>query len=169
MLAVRGARFGAEIGTDHGQYAGQLCQGIPGLKLCCVDPWVAYTEGGEIHTQKEMDEIYTEAFKRLSPYACIIERSTSMEAVERWSNDTLDFVFIDGNHEFPFVYEDIVEWTKKVRPGGIIAGHDYTEDPVRKYGVIEAVRKYTEENNIAPWFVFYGGGRLSPCWMFIKQ
>ena len=169
MLAERGAKSGVEVGTDHGQYAQQLCEGIPGLHLTCVDPWVAYTEGKEVHTQEEVDQIYREAVDRLRPYNVDTDPRTSMQAVESIEDNSLDFVFIDGNHSYEFVKEDIREWYKKVKPGGIIAGHDYKIDPENDYGVIEAVGEYVKENNISPLFEFRGGGRLVPCWMFFKQ
>lgn len=169
MLAERGAKYGAEIGTDHGQYAQQLCKGIPGLKLYCIDPWTPYTEGDEVHDEANVEEIYQQAKSRLAPYNCQIIRDTSMNAVKNCADNSFDFVFVDGNHEYKYVKEDITEWYKKVKPGGIIAGHDYKEDPTRSYGVIQAVKEFTQENHISPWFVFKGGGRLVPCWMIIKQ
>lgn len=169
MLKERGAKSGVEVGTDHGKYAQQLCEGIPGLALICVDPYLAYTEGDEVHTQEEVDQIYEEAKKRIEPYTTVLSRRTSMDAVKSVPDRCLDFVFIDGNHDFEHCYEDIVEWTKKVKPGGIVAGHDYKVDPVNNYGVIEAVTKYVKENNIAPLFIMHKGGKLVDCWMFIKQ
>ena len=71
--------------------------------------------------------------------------------------------------QFLFVLEDIEKWSKKVKPGGIIAGHDYKVDPVNNYGVIEAVQKYTKDNNINPWFILHAGGSFVDCWMYIKQ
>lgn len=169
MLRERGARVGVEIGTDHGIYAKQLCEGIPGLGLHCIDPYAPYTEGNDVHDQADVDRIYNEAQKRLEPYDCIIYKKTSMEAVGEYGDNFLDFVFIDGNHSYSYVLEDITEWYKKVKPGGIIAGHDYKVDPVNDYGVIEAVNKFTEDNHIAPWFILHAGGRLVDCWMIIKQ
>lgn len=169
MLKERGAKIGAEIGTDHGQYAQQLCDGIPGLTLYCIDPWVAYTEGDEIHSQEEVDKIKAEAIERLGNHEAVILPTTSMEAVSNFSNDILDFVFIDGNHDYEHVLEDITEWTKKVKPGGIVAGHDYKVDPVNNYGVIEAIQQYTKDNHIAPWFILHAGGTFVDCWMFIKS
>jgi predicted O-methyltransferase YrrM len=171
-----GFKTGAEMGTDHGQYAQTLCEKMPDLELHCIDPWVAYTEGEEVKTQDEVDVIYEQAKIRLKNYNCKILRKTSMKAVEDFEEDSLDFVFIDGNHEFEYVYEDITEWAKKVKQGGIIAGHDYTIDPERKYGVIEAVQKYIGENKINPWFVLHvpphvpkrKRGNLADCWMFVK-
>ena len=169
MLADRGAKIGVEVGTDHGQYAQQLCAGILGLKLYCVDPWVAYTEGNEVHTQEEMNQIYEEALERTKAFNCIPLRETSMGAVNRFDDDSLDFVFVDGNHSYDFVLEDIREWYRKVKPGGIIAGHDYKIDPENDYGVIEAVNVFVAEKNIAPWFILHAGGSLVDCWMIIKQ
>lgn len=169
MLAERGVKYGVEVGTDHGKYAQQLCEGIPGLSLYCVDPWVPYKEGDEVHDQEEMDNIYNEAQQRLEPYDVLFHKRTSMDAVKLFDDNFQDFVFIDGNHSYENVLEDITEWTKKVKPGGIVAGHDYKVDTVNDYGVIEAVEKYTKDNHICPWFILHAGGALVDCWMFIKQ
>lgn len=164
-------KYGVEVGTDHGVYAEQLLKGIPNLMLHCIDPWEAYTEGNDIKTQEDVDKIYEEAKDRLEPYSrqVLIMRQTSMQAVNIFEDDTFDFVFIDGNHSYNNVLEDITEWTKKVKPGGIVAGHDYKMDPVNGYGVIEAVEKYTRDNHVAPWFVLHAGGSFVDCYMFIKQ
>lgn len=169
MLAERGAKYGVEVGTDHGQYAQQLCEGIPGLRLECVDPWVAYTEGNKVHSQEEVRQIYLEALERLKPYDVGFFPMTSMEAVKDFVDNSLDFVFVDGNHEYDYVLEDMTEWYKKLKPGGIMAGHDYKVDPINKYGVIEAVKKFTDDNHISPWFILHAGGRLVDCWLIIKQ
>lgn len=177
MLRERGAKNGVEVGTDHGQYAEVLCEGIPGLNITCVDPWIAYTEGEETKNQTEVDAIYEEAKKRLVPYNSTIMRMTSMEAVKVIPDESLDFVFIDGNHEYSYVLEDITEWTKKVKYGGVVAGHDYTDNAERKYGVIKAVNQYVEENHIAPLFIMHvppyipkrNKGNMVDCFMFFKQ
>lgn len=169
MLKERGIKKGAEIGVDHGKYAEQLLRGIPGLQLLCIDPWLPYTEGTEVHDQENISAIYHEAHERLTPLNANVLRATSMEAVQYIDNNSLDFIFIDGNHSYSYVLEDITEWYKKLKPGGIMVGHDYKEDKVNDYGVIEAVQKYTTDNHITPWFVLHAGGSLVDCWMFIKQ
>ena len=169
MLKERGAKYGVEVGTDHGKYAQQLCEGIPHLELVCIDPWVAYKEGEEVHDQTEVDAIYTEAKNRLEPYKALIIKTTSMNALDQFEDDSLDFVFIDGNHEYEHVLEDIEGWYEKVKPGGIVCGHDYKVDPVNNYGVIQAVNEYVKDNHIAPLFILHAGGKLVDCWMFIKS
>lgn len=169
MLRERGAKYGVEVGTDRGKYAEQLLKGIPGLKLTCVDPWVPYTEGKEIHDQANVDQIYEEAKKRLYPLVgSKIMKMTSMEAVRWLRDDSLDFVFIDGNHEYDHVLEDITQWTKKVKLGGIVCGHDYKEDLTNNYGVIEAVTKYVKDNHVSPLFILRKRG-LVDCWMFFRE
>ncbi|SRR6266496_4522936 len=168
MLREREAKLGVEVGTDHGVYAKQLCEGIPELFLYCIDPWTAYIEGKDVKSQKDVDKIYEEAKERLKPYQCSLNKGTSMNEVKYFNDNSLDFVFIDGNHSYDYVLEDITEWTKKVKPGGIIAGHDYKLDAINKYGVIEAVNKYVKDNHIAPWFIMQKRGFVD-CWCFFKQ
>lgn len=165
-------KVGAEIGTDTGLYAREICEKVPGVKLFCIDPWLAYTEADVVKDQDTADQLYQDTIKRLSPYDCEILRKTSMEAVKDFQDNSLDFVFIDGNHEYSFVLEDIQEWTKKVKPGGIVYGHDYTPSTEKKYGIIEAIQKYTKDNDLE-WFVLHVPGRKDKasfvdCYMFIK-
>ena len=49
-----------------------------------------------------------------------------MEALKDFKDNSLDFVYIDGHHGFKWVAEDIYWWSKKVKKGGIISGHDYS-------------------------------------------
>ena len=74
-----------------------------------------------------------------------------MEAVPKFEDNSLDFVHIDGDHSFDYVMMDIIEWSKKLKEGGVMACHDFHVG--RKFGIIEAVRSYTSCHRIVPWFV----------------
>ncbi len=52
-------------------------------------------------------------------------RMTSLEAVELFEDNSVDFCFIDGDHAYDSIYADIISWLPKVKSGGIIAGDDY--------------------------------------------
>lgn len=52
-------------------------------------------------------------------------KSGSSEAAALFADKSVDFVFIDANHTYEFVKADVLAWLPKVKPGGIIAGHDY--------------------------------------------
>ena len=52
---------------------------------------------------------------------------------------SLDLVFIDGDHSYDAVVDDIEAWEPKVRPGGVLGGHDFA---VNFEGVIRAVTEW---------------------------
>lgn len=60
-----------------------------------------------------------------------IIQSTSVEASKRFQDNSLYFVFIDANHSYNNVVEDIQSWLPKIMPNGIIAGHDYDFEEVK--------------------------------------
>lgn len=65
--------------------------------------------------------------------------ATSVQASRQFDDESLDFVFIDADHEYESVKADIAAWWPKVKPGGILAGHDFApEFP----GVEQAVREF---------------------------
>lgn len=118
-----GYKVGVEIGTDKGRYAERY--GKAGLKLFCVDPWKYYEDYAHQQGQERLDVICEATKERLKPYDITIIRKTSMEALADFEDESLDFVYIDGHHGFKYVTEDIYEWSKKVKKGGVISGHDY--------------------------------------------
>lgn len=52
-------------------------------------------------------------------------RGGSSESARFFDDGSVDFVFIDANHTYDFVKADVLAWLPKIKPGGIIAGHDY--------------------------------------------
>jgi len=108
---------GAEIGVYRGEFSEVISQYAQ--KLYCIDSYRGYAS----HDQADLDDAYKIAQRRL-PDAEFMRRS-SMDAVNKFQKDSLDFVYIDGNHYWMRISEDIYYWARKVRPGGIVAGHDY--------------------------------------------
>lgn len=157
-----GYEFGAEIGTEQGKFAAEIIRDNPGVKLMCVDPYKAYDRYEQHQTQEKLDRFYAEAQARL-PKGHVLTggayfwRMTSLEAAPQVPDASLDFVFIDANHAYEYVRDDIAAWAPKVRRGGMVAGHDYkAEGQERKplpFGVIQAVTEYTAAHNIAPVFL----------------
>jgi len=142
---------GAEIGVLGGEYSELLCRNNPGLKLYGIDPYKIYDP---YKTQLILDEYKKVATDRLAPYNYHLIEKTSQEAVNDFIDGSLDFVYIDGDHKYENIASDINLWSKKVRPGGIISGHDYVRltNP-NLTDVIDAVHDYVKVNNIRPWFV----------------
>lgn len=137
---------GAEIGVSQGYFSEAMFKAIPNLKLYCVDIWQPYRENRWGGTPERNTNNYQIALDRLKKYNATLVREMSMEAVKRFKENSLDFVFIDSNHSFDYVMQDLIEWTKRVRTGGIVSGDDYYA--FRGAGVIEAVNAYTRAHGI---------------------
>jgi hypothetical protein len=116
-------------------------QANPQLHLTCIDPWLG----------KRHEANYAAALQNLAGHNATVMRATSMEAWPTFEDASLDFVHIDGNHEFDFACPDIIFWSQKLKPGGVMAVHDYLE--FHKSGVVDAVRAYTHCHHIDPWFI----------------
>jgi predicted O-methyltransferase YrrM len=94
---------------------------------------------------------------------------TSLGAANKCVDNSLDFVYIDTNNEFTQTTSDIHEWVKKVRPGGIIAGHDYYHyRPRALIHMYQAVNSYASAYKIAPWFVVGRDVDRVRSWFWIK-
>ena len=163
LLSGLGYKYGAEIGVLKGRYSKWLCYKIKGLKLFLVDPYVAYDEYSEARKQNDLNEYEEEAKKRLlNDRHCNVEfvKKFSIDAVKDFNDNSLDFVFIDANHDYKWVKEDIELWSKKVKKGGIVSGHDYSE---YHFEVRKAVDEWVAKKNISPLFLI--GDKV---WFYVK-
>ena len=135
-FAALGFTTGAEIGVCHGRYSEILCRTNPKMKLLAVDNW----------RRNSTHRSYAIAYRRLKDLNVTIDRRSSMDAVGDVADESLDFVFIDADHKYTSVCDDIREWAKKVRIGGIVSGLDYYITRGQNMGVINAVDEYVAEH-----------------------
>jgi len=168
-LGELGFTVGAEVGVAQGNHAKILCEAIPGLKLYCIDIWERY-KGYREYTNR-IRKYYRLAKETLAPYDCEFMKMFSMEAVTRFEDRSLDFVYIDAAHDFKNVACDICDWSKKVRYGGVVFGHDYKRyrGDKNKYivHVKDVVQAYCYSHAIDPWFILKIA--RDPSWMFVRQ
>jgi len=173
-LGELGFKVGAEIGVAEGYHAVVMCQQNRNMMLFGIDIWEKYSGYSEY---EDPDQCYVDARRSLSSYSCKIIRKYSMDAVKNFDDNSLDFVYIDGAHDFRNVADDICEWSKKVRPGGIVFGHDYkrsTNKSKHKLYVKDVVDAYMYSHDISPWFILKNDlkderfGHDNPGWMYIK-
>ena len=149
-----GFKNGAEIGVEQGAFSKTLCDRIEGLHLYCVDPWQHYNGYRDHVNQEKLDKFFLKTQKKLAVYDTTIIRAYSTEAAKQVPDKSLDFVYIDANHDFYHVAEDLNTWIPKVRSGGIVAGHDYMitkANPTIKVKFV--VDAFTQAHDIKPWFV----------------
>lgn len=115
-------------GVEIGVYKGQNFEGFAkaGLDVTGIDPWGMYKDYGNPRGQARLDEQYEHTKRLVAPYPnAKLLRKKSMDALEDFEDGSLDFVYIDGNHQFAYVAEDIYHWAIKLKQGGILSGHDY--------------------------------------------
>lgn len=149
-------RKGVEVGVFHGNTAANLLALMPELELYGVDPWSNYPADDEQprpdHVQQLGDTktLYWGLPIALHQLAVNASRwhpirLPSVKAARCFDDAELDFVFVDGEHSYRAVKADIEAWWPKIRPGGLLIGHDY--DPKRFPGVCRAVDQFCAAND----------------------
>jgi SAM-dependent methyltransferase len=140
---------GVEVGCGHGKNARKLLQGEPRLHLIMVDPWSPEYSYGWLRKQRKLERAksqernerrYRATIQHLGDHIgrTTIYRMPSNEGAKLVEDQSLDFIFIDGDHRYDAVVEDIELWRPKLKPGGLFSGHDYGH-PEETWGVTQAV------------------------------
>jgi methyltransferase family protein len=174
MFAELGYKKGAEIGVCTGRYSRILLDTIPDLQLLGVDPYrpyAGYTDFRRQSTHNSNLALAREATGEFPNYTLMLAFGT--EAAKWIADGSLDFVFLDGNHQYESVKQDIADWAPKVRKGGVISGHDYYEFRSGNGGVVQAVDEYAQEHgyevNSTGWTKGAHHDDKQPDWWFFKQ
>lgn len=167
-LAGKGPKVGAEIGVWRGKFSAWLCRANPDLDLFCVDPWSVQPDYPSARNTKEtLDYIYKHAKRNLAGLRCTFMRKPSVDAAPEVADASLDFVYIDANHTYEAVTNDLEAWVPKVKVGGIVAGHDYFTCAKNQNGVEQAVNEYVDKHGITDWSVIQAG-KDEPSFLWVK-
>lgn len=157
--------MGAEIGVLKGNTAMRLLAARPMLMHVMIDPWCvpdadsSYAQSGDSNSQKpksEHEAAYLMTKQRVHEFGdrAIIHRAYSAEVAPYYEDESLDYVFIDGDHSYEGVKLDISLWLPKIKPGGWIGGHDYGHEklPGVQKAVDEAFPTGVEKDDNRTWF-----------------
>lgn len=118
---------GAEIGTFQGAFSKYILENWKGT-LYMVDVWDSIEDYIDMSNHSNFDnKVYLDAMNSIKGMEDrgIMIRSTSEKAAEIIPDESLDFVYIDANHAYKYVVQDLELWYPKVKSGGLISGHDY--------------------------------------------
>lgn len=143
-----------EIGSWCGKSAAfmgvEILNSEKPITLHCVDPWV---DGGADlrdteHWKGMQGKSLVDLFARnIKPVASVIKmhQATSADAVSSFEDYSIDFLMIDGDHNYEPVKNDIRNYLPKMKPGGIMSGDDYTWPGVKQavdelFGKAAAIR-----------------------------
>jgi len=125
-----------EVGSWKGKsstYMGvEIINSGKSIKFDCVDTWLGSEEHINLKSScyepllEIKDGLYNKFLTNIEPLKSVINpiRMTSVEASKLYEDDSLDFVYIDGAHDYNSVYDDIQHWFPKVKVGGYIGGDD---------------------------------------------
>lgn len=170
---------GVEIGVMDGRFTEVLCRENPQCTIYGIDPWINWSKHTYRHHYKDdndAERFRVAAQNRLSRYKNgVLLKDFSLEAAKSFSDSSLGFAYVDGDHHFRTVVDDTDTWLEKIKPGGIISGHDYVRSDLNIH-VKEAILGYTATYNIRPWFIFgrlvtQPDGKKDRCrsWMWVKE
>lgn len=153
-----------EVGTHLGEFAHSFLAAWRGRRLWCVDPWKnlpGYVDVIAERPDREAD--FLECRNRLAEFGdrCSLLRATSAEAATFLASEPLDFVYLDADHSYEAINEDLRLWWPLVKNGGVLAGHDLNNDWAHTVG--RAVREFCHSRKLTcfvvpgameSWYVF---------------
>ena len=97
-----------------------------------------------------MDQVFDELRTRFAKEPrVVVHRGMSSDVLRTFANAYFDWVYIDGNHSYDFIINDLRLCLEKTKPGGVIAGDDYMWESAGDYPVRRAVQVFVEENGLA--------------------
>ena len=161
---------GVEVGVYRGEFSEHLLHTWDCARLTSVDPWLEFPSTDYVDVcnlpQDKHEENYVVTANRLRRFGdrSRVLRGTSETAAATFADSSLDFVYLDAQHHYEAVRDDLGLWHRKVRKGGVIGGHDYLDGRIASgnYGVKRAVDEFasahgyrvvvTREPNWPSWY-----------------
>jgi len=154
-----------EIGVREGYNALNMLRTLDIKTLYLIDPYITYRQGEKVVERNRYlpygDTEFNNAKELLSQYndKTVWIRKTSDDAVNDIPN--VDFVYIDGNHDYEFVKRDLQNYFPKTK---LLAGHDWTN-----VGVARAVIEFTLENGLYDRLQKISNERGSIDWVILND
>lgn len=164
---------GAEIGVAQGDFSAAIMAAAEPSALHLIDPWSHLEAGSDLLGSAELlagqgkdgtgaaPEAVPENSDGHATYSKVVERFAaeprvhvhrqySYRIASQFPAGHFDFVYLDGNHTYEFVLRDLEDFAAKLKPGGLLFGHDYFEDAFARkenYGVIDAVSAFVKRSD----------------------
>ena len=163
----------AEVGIGYGFHARQILDNTNVEKLYLIDPMQYYEDAFTSDVidfggfEKLTKNIKTHLKKYDDRYTWFRQPSTTI-TIEQIPNENLDAVFIDADHSYEAVKNDLKFWWKKVRKGGWLLGDDYSSCHP---GTTKAVDEFASMNNLNLEFLYKANSQVGkyPIYKFVKN
>lgn len=173
LLLPKRQLVAAEIGVYKAVSSIAMLSTLDIKKFYAIDLWRPYQE--YLDKEKSVttndlkindgDEVFKETQAKLLKFSSAeIIRNGSVNAASSIKDSSLDFCFIDANHEYRYVIDDINAYLPKMKKGAIFAGHDYHSKEVR-----DAVRDSLGKKGYQIFTEGYHFTGYPTCWYVITK
>lgn len=140
----------AEIGVDEGKFSQLIHKKANPQKFHLIDMW-----GSDRFHDGKFDAVKSYFSEEIDEDSVMIHKSMSTKAVDDFEDGYFDWIYIDTDHSYETTRDELQLYAPKMKPGGIMAGHDYRMGnwvSMYRYGVIEAVHEFCVKFN---WELIY--------------
>jgi hypothetical protein len=147
----------AEVGVQIGHFSHQILRKARPSKLHLIDCWEEHHEelhyphdgcpGDQAEHNSNYEVVQQRFAEQIAQGQVEMHRGYSAPMLATLPDNYLDWAFIDANHSYSAVCEDLAAALPKMKPGGVISGHDYINTPHwndLNYGVVEAVDEFCD-------------------------
>jgi len=128
ILNNSGAMTGVEIGVFKGEFSRNILERWNGT-LYLVDPWreLSDEEYLDSSNHKNHQDAFAQTMESIKGFEnrAFMLRGLGEEMIHLFQDNSLDYIYIDGNHDYDHVKQDLELWWPKLKQGGLMSGHDY--------------------------------------------
>ena len=131
---------GIEIGTSCAESTYLLLEKCPNIKkIYTIDPYLQFEDWIGTITQDILDRQLDIAKRNLDCFGDRVEmlRMTSKDALKMFKKESMDFIFVDGDHSYEGTKWDCHNYYPILKEGGFFCSHDY--------GFLEDVRRAVDD------------------------
>lgn len=140
----------AEIGVDEGKFSKRIHDVTRPAKFHLIDMW-----GTDRFHDGKFEAVKSYFEEEIDKGAVEIHKTMSTTAAQEFKEEYFDWIYIDTDHSYETTRDELQLYAPKMKPGGIMGGHDYRMGnwvSMYRYGVIEAVHEFCVKHN---WELIY--------------
>lgn len=140
---------GAEVGVFKGEFTEQILSFVKPKMIYLIDLWEydADIHSANFDEKPDMLKNYERVKKKFGKMSnVVIKKGYSQQELQQLQDNSLDWIYVDGDHRYEGVKSDLEVAIKKVKKGGIIAGDDYIEKD--GWGVVKAVNEFIKTKEV---------------------
>lgn len=130
----------AELGVNKGEFSREIMLVNAPSELHLVDAWGSDRYHGGL--RRGVESVFAE---EIADGRVQIHQGYSTDMAAKFAEGFFDWIYIDTDHSYSVTRDELQAYKQKIKPGGLIAGHDYIQGnwgKILRYGVMEAVHEF---------------------------